>query len=64
MFGNTHLYESTSFAMKQVKSKNRNRMAGKHWTIVYNLPPITLALIKERYSQRSLDHWRHTDRDL
>jgi len=35
--------------MNQVKSKNRNRMANeKDWTMVSDLLPLTLVLIKER----------------
>jgi len=48
-FGNTYVYESTFSTMKQVKSKNRNRMADEtQEDMVSDLLPLTLVLTKER----------------
>jgi len=45
-FGNT-LYEDTFSTMKQVKSKNRNRMADERLDDSLQIAPLTLVLIKE-----------------
>jgi len=63
MFPNTYTCESTFSTMKQVKSKNRNRMADKTLGDSSQLAPLTLVLMKERLCQRRLDHWHPTDRD-
>jgi len=48
MFGNTYVCESTLYTVKQVKSKNRNRMADEILDDSLLLTPLTLVLIKER----------------
>jgi len=48
MFGNRQVCESKFSAMKQVKSKNRNRMADEALDDSLRLSPLTLVLIKER----------------
>jgi len=47
MVENTYVCESTFFTMKQVKSKNTNRMASETLYNSLRLAPLTL-LIKER----------------
>jgi len=48
MFGSTYACESTFSTMKQVKSKNRNRMADESLDDSFRLVPLTPVLIKER----------------
>jgi len=50
--------------MKQVKSKNRNWIADETLHDSLRHPTPTLVFIKDRYCQRSLDHWPPADRDL
>jgi len=54
VFGNTHMCESTFSTMKQVKSKNRNRIAKATLNDSLRLAPLTLILIKERQCGEAL----------
>ena len=64
MFGSTYVCESTSSAMKQVKSENSNGLADETLNDSLRLAPLTLVLIKERKYQRRFDHSHHTDKYL
>jgi len=58
IFGNTFVCESAFSTRKQVKSKNRNRIADETLDDNFRLVPLTL--VKQRYCQRSLDQMHHT----
>ena len=48
MFGKTYVCESTFSTMKEVKSKNRNRMTDETLDDSLRLAPLKLVLIMER----------------
>jgi len=48
MFENTYVCESTFYTIKQVKSKNRNRMADETLNDSLRLAPLTQIFIKEQ----------------
>jgi len=50
--------------MKQVKFKNRNRMANETLDACLRLAAANSGIDKERQCQRSLDHRHPTDRDF
>jgi len=64
-FGNKYVCECTFSTLKQVKGKNRNRMADETPDHSLRLASTNiLVLLKERWCQRSLIHRNRTDRDL
>ena len=59
-----YVCESTFSTMKQVKFKNRNRMANETLDACLRLAAANSGIDKERQCQRSLDHRHPTDRDF
>jgi len=47
MSESTHMCESTFSVMKQVKSENKNQMAGEALDYSLRLAPLTLVLLKK-----------------
>jgi len=59
MFGNTYVCESTFSTMKQVKSKNKNRMAGETLDDSLRLATNNTGIEKGTIVSIGLSQWRN-----